>query len=58
MKERAVRIYKYPEAIKLANHLAVCSRPWCCGNPRYSGYSDGGLTLQEKRFLSEPFTCD
>lgn len=34
---------------KWADHLALCSRPGCCGNPRPLG--NGNRTLQEKRAM-------
>ncbi len=37
MKVKAVGVYYFlpPEnAVKLANHIKVCSRCTCCGNPR------------------------
>jgi hypothetical protein len=48
-KRRAVQVYRYSNAIKLANHLKCCSGP-CCGNPRKWFNRP---TLQELRVESE-----
>ncbi len=57
MKAKAVRIFASigfpnPANIKLADHLAHCSKSCCC-NPRRSKFHSGAsrLTMQERKFL-------
>ncbi len=57
MKAKALRIFAglgVPNLanIKLADHLAHCSKS-CCGNPRRSKFHSGSarLTMQERKFL-------
>lgn len=50
MKRRAIRIYPHmaPEhAATLADHIKLCSCPWCCGNPR-SLYGDSFHDIRMK----------
>lgn len=50
MKRKARIFYPYdPHPEKLADHLALCSRAGCCGNPRryFSGVDK--ITLQERK---------
>lgn len=56
MKAKALRIFAGyglpdPRNIKLADHLAHCSKSCCC-NPRRSKLHSGAsrLTMQERRF--------
>ena len=59
MKARALRHFRINNPPELwgtelerrslwnADHMAVCSDPWCCGNPRHF---DGQSTVQEMKY--------
>lgn len=44
LKERAVRLYGFPKAIRYADNLTPCSCPMCGNRRRHDG-----PTLQERR---------